>query len=57
MTRPLHAALLALALTLTACIASTAHGQGWPGERNNLSVQSARNFFGLTTSLKWEALQ
>lgn len=51
MTRPLHAALLALALTLTACIASTAHGQGWPGERNTLSVQSARNFFGLTTSL------
>ena len=60
MTRYLRPALWALVLTITACV-SDAHGQGWPGERNALPSQSARNFFNLTTSLicslKWEALQ
>ena len=50
MTRYLRPALLALFLTLTACI-SDAHGQGWPGERNAVPAQSARNFFNLSTSL------
>ena len=59
MPRILRPALLALILITAAC-ATRAHGQGWPGERNALPSQSARNFFNLTTalcSLKWEALQ
>lgn len=50
MTRYLRPALLALFLILTACV-SDAHGQGWPGERNAVPAQSARNFFNLSTSL------